>query len=75
MSVLIQQSAIRLKCQRCSHGWYYKGKNRYVATCPHCRTYVTIKKSKILLIGKDAKPQQSEESIRVRNLAGVHNYG
>lgn len=75
MSVLITQKVIPLRCQRCCHNWYYKGKNRYVATCPHCRTYVTIKKSQIPLIGKDAKPQQSEESIPVRNLTGVHNYG
>ena len=44
MSILITQRVIPLKCQRCAYIWYYKGKNRYVATCPHCRTFVTIKK-------------------------------
>ena len=33
-----------LKCQRCLHKWNYSGTNLFVATCPHCRTYVNIRK-------------------------------
>ena len=47
MSIILQIPAIPLKCQRCLHIWNYKGKNSYVATCPYCRTYVTIKKHAI----------------------------
>ena len=72
---MIEQNVIPLKCQRCRHNWYYKGKNEYVATCPHCRTYVTIKKSRILLIGKEAKPKQSAESISIKSTEGAHNHG
>lgn len=75
MTVLITQNVLPLKCQGCSHDWYYKGKNKYVAPCPHCRTYVTIKKSRILLIGKEAKPKQSEESISITSMGGAHYHG
>ena len=34
-----------LTCQRCLHKWNYSGTNLYVATCPHCRTYVNVKKN------------------------------
>ena len=36
-----------LKCHRCEHFWDYRGKNIYVATCPHCKTTLTIPKHKI----------------------------
>lgn len=75
MYILIKQNVIPLKCQRCQHEWYYKGKNEYVAACPHCRTYVTIKNSRILLIGKEAKPKQSGESISITRMRGDHNHG
>ena len=75
MSVIIQQKVIPLKCQRCHHKWQYKGRNKYVATCPHCRTYVTIKKGSILLIGKHRKPKQPAESILVTSNESAHNYG
>jgi Zn finger protein HypA/HybF involved in hydrogenase expression len=50
MSVILQRE-IRvepMKCHRCSHEWNYSGKNIYVATCPHCRTTLTIRKHKRL---------------------------
>ena len=31
-------------CHRCLHKWNYSGTNLFVATCPHCRTYVNIRK-------------------------------
>jgi hypothetical protein len=37
-----------LRCHRCSHFWEYSGKNVYVATCPHCRTQLSIKKHRVL---------------------------
>ncbi len=30
-----------------SHEWNYKGKNEYVASCPECRTDVTMKKQTV----------------------------
>ena len=74
MSITIEQNVIPLKCQRCRHKWHYTGKNKYVATCPHCRTYVTIKKGSILLIGKRSKPEQSAESILVTSKASANNH-
>ena len=35
---------IILKCQRCGYSWNYQGKNKYVASCPHCRTSVMFPK-------------------------------
>jgi DNA-directed RNA polymerase subunit RPC12/RpoP len=33
-----------MTCGRCEHTWNYSGKNTYVATCPYCRTKLSIKK-------------------------------
>lgn len=62
MSIRISQKVTPLKCQRCHHFWNYKGKNRYVATCPHCRTYVTIKKH-LVLPSLDSKPSKCADLI------------
>lgn len=71
----ISENTVRLRCQRCGHEWDYKGKNRYFATCPHCRIYVSVKKSKILLIGKEAQPKQSEVSVTITSKEDAHNHG
>ncbi len=75
MYITITQNVIPLRCQRCRHKWHYKGKNKYVANCPHCRTYVTIKKSRILLIGKETKPKQSEASVTITSKEDARNHG
>ena len=74
MSVIIKLNAKILKCQRCGHKWAYKGKNEYVATCPHCRTYVTIKKHSILPIHQDCEPKQTVDSISVISVGDAHNH-
>ena len=44
MSTIITKKVTPLKCHRCLHKWNYSGTNLFVATCPHCRTYVNIRK-------------------------------
>ena len=46
MSITIEKKVIPLVCHRCLHKWNYSGTNLFVATCPHCRTYVNIKKNR-----------------------------
>lgn len=46
MSTIIKKKVTPLKCHRCLHKWNYSGTNLFVATCPHCRTYVNIKKNR-----------------------------
>ena len=46
MSIIIEKKVTPLKCHRCLHTWNYSGTNLFVATCPHCRTYVNIKKNR-----------------------------
>ena len=46
MSYIIEKKVTPLVCHRCLHTWNYSGNNLYVATCPHCRTYVNIRKNK-----------------------------
>lgn len=46
MSYTIEKKVTPLVCQRCLHQWNYSGTNLYVATCPHCRTYVNVKKNR-----------------------------
>ena len=64
MSIIIIEKVTPLRCQRCDHIWNYKGKNEYVATCPHCRTFVTIKKHSILLINQ--QKQSVEKTAKVK---------
>lgn len=45
MSIIIKKKVTPLRCHRCLHTWNYSGTNLFVATCPHCRTYVNIKKN------------------------------
>ncbi len=71
----MSQKVTPIKCHRCNHKWYYKGKNEYVATCPHCRTYVTLKKHSILLVGQVSQPKQSVDTITVTSKDGAHNNG
>lgn len=59
LSILIteQRTVTRIRCHRCTHEWNYGGKNLFVATCPHCRTQLSIRKHKV--------PQSSQDSIQV----------
>jgi hypothetical protein len=54
---------IPMVCGRCSHAWNYTGKNEYVATCPLCRTKLSIKKNnKIMQTGFErGTPSQSTD--------------
>jgi hypothetical protein len=42
--VIQQRCVIPMACSRCKHAWNYSGRNRYYATCPHCRIYLKIEK-------------------------------
>lgn len=37
---------VDITCRRCNYSWKFKGKNPYMATCPHCllKTPVPIEK-------------------------------
>lgn len=63
MSVKIFQMVTPLKCHRCGHYWNYKGSNRFVATCPHCRTYVTLRKSMVL----ERQKMVAVESVSIKD--------
>ena len=57
----IQIEVKPVKCNFCAYQWYYKGKNEYVAHCPHCRHYVNIQKQMI-----DIKQKENYENIGFR---------
>ncbi len=56
-SIILHIPATQVKCQRCSWIWNYKGKNRW-ANCPHCRTYVNIKKQSVALVDQTTNQRQ-----------------
>ena len=56
MSYIIEKKVTPLVCQRCLHKWNYGGSNLYVATCPHCRTYVNVKKNRTKFKGEREGP-------------------
>lgn len=36
------RTGIRLRC-RCGHAWIYLGKSRLYASCPRCRSAITLR--------------------------------
>lgn len=44
MSVIIERRVTPMKCHRCNWAWDYGGNNSYYASCPHCRTQLSIRK-------------------------------
>jgi hypothetical protein len=62
-TIIIEKKATPLVCHRCSWKWNYTGKNPYVATCPFCRTNISIRKYKRLLqqTKKQDEPQQIQQ--------------
>ena len=45
--VIEQRYVTPMLCGRCLHPWNYTGKNPYVATCPFCRTSVSVRKHSV----------------------------
>lgn len=37
---------MKIKCEKCSHQWDYKGKSLFYVTCPRCYRKINIKKVK-----------------------------
>ena len=34
-----------MKCKKCGYSWEYKGKSKFYASCPRCRTNIKIKEN------------------------------
>jgi tRNA(Ile2) C34 agmatinyltransferase TiaS len=65
---------LELRCQRCSHGWEYRGRNPYFTLCPHCRTTVRTRKKE----GQGVvQPVQVEAHVQADTTAqaGIHRSG
>ena len=62
MSTIIEKKVTPLVCQRCLHKWNYSGTNLFVATCPHCRTYVNVKKNRT----KYKEAIESEQPLNIK---------
>ena len=61
LSIIIteQRMITPIRCHRCTHEWNYGGKNLFVATCPHCRTQLSIRKHKVPQPGQDSRQVQA----------------
>ncbi len=42
-----EEREIPLRCHRCGYEWTYKGKMKWYASCPQCRTSVKIEKQRL----------------------------
>jgi hypothetical protein len=65
-TIIIEKKATPLVCHRCSWKWNYTGKNPYVATCPFCRTNISIRKYKRLL--QQTKNQDEPQQIQQKGV-------
>jgi hypothetical protein len=74
MSVRIVEEKLvtPLTCSRCKYAWNYSGKNTYVATCPFCRTKLSISKNRreILQTGESCQSPQLVGSNKGRDPIG-----
>jgi hypothetical protein len=70
-TIIIEKKATPLVCHRCSWKWNYTGKNPYVATCPFCRTNISIRKYKRLL--QQAKNQDELQQTHQKGVS--HSIG
>ena len=43
--ILQERYVTPIHCTRCSKTWPYSGKNKYVASCPTCRSKLSIRKN------------------------------
>ena len=50
MVIKIDDSKIKIKCQKCDYVWDYGGKSEYYVTCPRCHTLDYVRKLKIKLV-------------------------
>lgn len=71
LSIVIveHKTVIPVLCHRCKHQWNYGGKNTYVATCPHCRTQLSIRKHSVK--SKDDKVPQPGQDTTQAQAAGT----
>ena len=57
---LTEKNVVELLCPNidCGHKWTYRGKSRFYASCPFCRTNVHVFKNKLrnLCLGNCPKP-------------------
>ena len=58
---------IFLNCKRCCHEWTYRGSNKWIASCPHCKTSIYLVKQflEVNNVRDKGKQQQSQISSRV----------
>jgi len=42
-----ENKGVKIKCKRCGHIWVYKGNNKWIAICPHCKTSLSIRKNRV----------------------------
>jgi hypothetical protein len=59
VSVIIQKRVIPMKCHRCTHELNYAGGNLFYASCPHCRTQLSVRKHKLQTGQSLGRPGQS----------------
>jgi hypothetical protein len=71
-TIIIEKKVTPLVCHRCSWKWNYTGKNPYVATCPFCRTNISIRKYKRLL--EQSKKENKLQQIHQKEVSHNH-YG
>ena len=63
--------AIPMRCHRCRHFWNYKGNNTFSASCPNCRTKVSINKHSFKNIsGTGSQLSHLDQSSEIHNHGG-----
>lgn len=70
MSVIVTEERLvtPMKCHRCSYHWNYGGNNGYYATCPHCRTYVSIRKYRQKISQTGLTLERPVQSVEINSL-------
>jgi DNA-directed RNA polymerase subunit RPC12/RpoP len=52
----LQKEPRNMQCQRCGHSWFYTGVNKFICSCPHCKTTLMVNPK-----GKNKKSLYTDE--------------
>jgi hypothetical protein len=65
--VVRERLVIPMVCGRCLHPWDYSGKNQYVATCPLCRSKLSIRKNSVKSMQSERGDQPTQTAATAEN--------
>jgi hypothetical protein len=65
----------QVKCPRCQHLWVYTGNNRYITSCPSCRTSMSLRKNTVGVVREEEEKGRAGPRAEVLVEANMNRKG